>query len=434
MPLEETVQVEAAATLADNDKKDSVLAKLGPGLITGAADDDPSGIATYSQAGAQFGFNMLWTILLTYPLMCGIQIVSARIGRVSGQGLATNIARHYPKWLLYFIVGSLLVANCINIGADLAAMGEASKLLLGGQAKWYAIIFGLISILLQVFIPYQHYVRVLKWLTLALLAYVATVFVVRIPWGQVVLSTIMPHISMKAEYLTMIVAVFGTTISPYLFFWQASQEVEELRAKPEETALLKAPLQAIRSLKRINIDTFIGMGFSNMVAFFIMLTTAVTLHMHGQTDIQSSAQAAAALKPIAGEFAFLLFSLGIIGTGLLAIPVLAGSSAYAIAGSFKWKNSLEHTATQAKEFYAVIAVSTVIGVILSLSNIDPIKALFWSAVINGIISVPVMAVMMLMAAKPAVMGQFVISRRLKILGWLATAMMGAAVVAMGFTL
>lgn len=418
----------------DEQDNDSVLAKLGPGLITGAADDDPSGIATYSQAGAQFGFNMLWTILLTYPLMCGIQIVSARIGRVSGHGLATNIARHYPKALLYFIIGSLLVANCINIGADLAAMGEGTKLLLGGQAKWYAIIFGIASVLLQVFIPYQSYVRVLKWLTLALLAYVATVFVVRIPWGEVVFSTFLPHLSLKPEYITTIVAVFGTTISPYLFFWQASQEVEELRAKPNETALLKAPSQAIRSMKRINIDTFIGMGFSNMVAFCIMLTTAATLHMHGHTDIQSSAQAASALKPIAGEFAFLLFSLGIIGTGLLAIPVLAGSSAYAIAGSFKWKNSLEHKPADARGFYAVIAISTVIGVILSLSNVDPIKALFWSAVINGIISVPVMVIMMLMAAKPEVMGQFVISRRLKALGWLATAMMAIAVLAMFFTL
>lgn len=418
----------------DEQGNDSVLAKLGPGLITGAADDDPSGIATYSQAGAQFGFNMLWTILLTYPLMCGIQIVSARIGRVSGHGLATNIARHYPKALLYFIIGSLLVANCINIGADLAAMGEGTKLLLGGQAKWYAIIFGIASVLLQVFIPYQSYVRVLKWLTLALLAYVATVFVVRIPWGEVVFSTFVPHLSLKPEYITTIVAVFGTTISPYLFFWQASQEVEELRAKPNETALLKAPSQAIRSMKRINIDTFIGMGFSNMVAFCIMLTTAATLHMHGHTDIQSSAQAASALKPIAGEFAFLLFSLGIIGTGLLAIPVLAGSSAYAIAGSFKWKNSLEHKPADARGFYAVIAISTVIGVILSLSNVDPIKALFWSAVINGIISVPVMVIMMLMAAKPEVMGQFVISRRLKALGWLATAMMAIAVLAMFFTL
>ncbi|MFZ6647071.1 NRAMP family divalent metal transporter [Undibacterium sp. TJN25] len=416
------------------DGDEPFLAKLGPGLITGAADDDPSGIATYSQAGAQFGFNMLWTVLLTYPLMVGIQVVSARIGRVSGHGLATNIARHYPRWLLYSIISLLLIANTINIGADVAAMGEAMTLLTGGSAQWYAIGFGLLSVLLQVLVPYHRYVRVLKWLTLALLAYVATVFVVRIPWQQVALHTLLPHISLKTDYITTVVALFGTTISPYLFFWQASQEVEELRAKPDEHDLLQAPEQARASLHRIKIDTYIGMGFSNMVAFFIMLTTAVTLHMHGITDIQSSAQAAQALKPIAGEFAFLLFSAGIIGTGLLAIPVLAGSSAYAIAGSFKWNNSLEYEPGKAKGFYAVIAVSTLIGVALSQSSIDPIKALYWSAVINGVISVPVMVVMMLMAVKPEIMGQFVISTRLKVLGWMATGVMGLAVAAMLATL
>ncbi|HTD05795.1 divalent metal cation transporter [Undibacterium sp.] len=410
------------------------LAKLGPGLITGAADDDPSGIATYSQAGAQFGFNMLWTVLLTYPLMVGIQVVSARIGRVSGHGLATNIARHYPRWLLYAIVSLLLIANTINIGADVAAMGEATKLLAGGPAHWYAIGFGLLSVMLQVLVPYHRYVRVLKWLTLALLAYVATVFVVHIPWQQVAVGTLLPHISLKTEYVTTVVAVFGTTISPYLFFWQASQEVEDMRAQPGQHDLLQAPQQARASLHRIKIDTYIGMGFSNMVAFFIILATAVTLHMHGITDIQSSAQAAQALRPIAGEFAFLMFSAGIIGTGLLAIPVLAGSSAYAIAGAFHWDNSLEYTPAKAKGFYAVIAISTLIGVILSLSKLDPIKALYWSAVINGVISVPVMVVMMLMAVKPEIMGQFVITTRLKILGWLATALMALAVVAMLITL
>ncbi|GGC68547.1 iron transporter [Undibacterium terreum] len=427
------MQTVADKALEDQDDQ-PFLSKLGPGLITGAADDDPSGIATYSQAGAQFGFNMLWTVLLTYPLMVGIQIVSARIGRVSGHGLATNIGKHYPRWLLYSLVSLLLIANTINIGADVAAMGEATKLLAGGPSHWYAIGFGLLSVMLQVLVPYHRYVRVLKWLTLALLAYVATVFVVRIPWQQVAMHTLLPHISLKAEYITTVVAVFGTTISPYLFFWQASQEVEDMRAKPEQHDLLQSPEQARASLHRIKIDTYIGMGFSNMVAFFIMLTTAVTLHTHGITDIQSSAQAAQALRPIAGEFAFLLFSAGIIGTGLLAIPVLAGSSAYAIAGTFQWENSLEYTPGKAKGFYAVIAVSTLIGVIFSLSSIDPIKALYWSAVINGVISVPVMAVMMLMAVKPAIMGQFVISTRLRILGWLATALMALAVIAMLFTL
>ena len=406
------------------------LKKLGPGLITGAADDDPSGIATYSQAGAQFGFSMLWTVLITYPLMVGIQVVSARIGRVSGHGLATNIRRHYPAWLLYSIVGLLLVANTINIAADVAAMGEAFKLLVGGPAQLYAIAFGLLSLALQVFIPYRRYVRILKWLTLGLLAYVATVFVIEVPWPQVLASAMAPHLSWKPEYVTTVVAVFGTTISPYLFFWQASQEVEEQLADPKAEPLIDAPEQAKSALRRIKIDTYIGMGFSNLVAFFIMLTTAVTLNLQGITDIQTSAQAASALRPIAGEFAFILFSAGIIGTGLLAIPVLGGSSAYAMAGAFKWKNSLERAPMRAKQFYGVTAISTVAGIALGFTRLDPIKALYWSAVINGVISIPIMAVMMLMSARPEIMGQFVVTTRLKVLGWLATLMMTVAVIAM----
>lgn len=411
-------------------KETSWLKKLGPGLITGAADDDPSGIATYSQAGAQFGFNMLWTVLFTYPLMVGIQVVSARIGRVSGQGLATNIRLHYPAWLLYSIVGLLLVANTINIAADVSAMGEALKLIIHGPAQLYAVGFGVLSLLLQIFIPYQRYVRLLKWLTLALLAYVATVFVVHIPWTQVLYKALAPQISWKFEYVTTVVALFGTTISPYLFFWQASQEVEDLLADPSAQPLINAPQQAEAHLRRIKMDTYVGMGFSNMVAFFIILTTAVTLNVQGVTDIQTSAQAATALRPIAGDFAFILFSAGIIGTGLLAVPVLAGSSAYAMAGAFQWKNSLERTPLDAKKFYAVIAISTVIGIALGFTPIDPIKALYWSAVINGVISVPIMLVMMLMAVKPDIMGKFVISTKLKLLGWLATAMMALVVVAM----
>ncbi len=418
---------------APAEREQSWLKKLGPGLITGAADDDPSGIATYSQAGAQFGFNMLWTVLFTYPLMVGIQLVSARIGAVSGHGLATNIRRHYSAWLLYSVVGLLLIANTINIAADISAMGEALKLIIGGPAQMYAAVFGLVSLVLQVFIPYRRYVRLLKWLTLALLAYVATVFVVHVPWSTALISALAPHLSWQSEYITTVVAVFGTTISPYLFFWQASQEVEEQLANPEAQALIKAPQQAPASLRRIKIDTFIGMGFSNLVAFFIILTTAVTLHMHGITVIQTSAQAAAALRPIAGNFAFILFSAGIIGTGMLALPVLAGSSAYAMAETFKWKGSLERTPMQAKQFYAIITVSTLIGIALGFTPIDPIKALYWSAVINGVISVPIMAVMMLMAVRYEIMGQFVITRRLKILGWLATLMMALAVCAMFVT-
>ena len=410
------------------------LRKLGPGLITGAADDDPSGIATYSQAGAQFGLNLLWSMAFTYPLMVGIQIVSARIGRVTGKGLAGNIRLYYPRWLLYFIVGSLMVANTINIAADVSAMGDALTLLIGGPTHIYAAAFGVVSLVLQIFIPYSRYVRVLKWLTLALLAYVATVFVVHISWWDVAKSMVRPQFEWNAATITTLVAVFGTTISPYLFFWQASQEVEELEADPNAQPLKDAPNQARASFLRIKIDTYFGMGFSNLVAFFIMLTTATTLSMHGVTDIETSAQAASALRPIAGEFAFLLFAAGIIGTGLLAVPVLAGSAAYAMAGAFNWKKGLEHKPAMAKRFYSIIAVSTLVGVALCFTPIDPIKALYWSAVINGVISVPIMAVMMLMATRSDVMGRFVVTRRLKWLGWMATGVMAVAVVAMFVTL
>lgn len=414
--------------------KRSWFRKLGPGLITGAADDDPSGIATYSQAGAQFGFGLLWMTLLTYPLMVSIQLVSARIGRVTGHGLATNIRQHYPPWLLYSVVVLLLVANTINIAADVSAMGDALTLLVGGPAKIYTTAFGLASLLLQVFVPYHRYVRVLKWLTLALLAYVGTVFAVHIPWTDVFKGTFWPHLTLSSGYITTLVAVFGTTVSPYLFFWQASEEVEEQHATPGAKPLIKAPEQARANFRRIKLDTLIGMGFSNLIAFFIMLTTAVTLHTQGVTDIQTSAQAASALRPIAGDFAFALFSLGIIGTGLLAIPVLAGSAAYAMAGTFKWRNSLELPPSRAKGFYTIIAVSTLIGIAIGFLPVDPIKALFWSAVINGVISVPIMGVMLLMAADRKVMGRFVMSTRLRWLGWITAALMGVAVAVMFATL
>jgi NRAMP (natural resistance-associated macrophage protein)-like metal ion transporter len=391
--------------VSKNEKQEkSWLAKLGPGLITGAADDDPSGIATYSQAGAQFGINMLWSMFFTYPLMVAIQIISARIGRVSGHGLASNIRRHYPKWLLYGLVGLLLVANTINIAADVSAMGNALKLVAGGPSHFYTVAFGLISLLLEIFIPYSRYVRVLKWSTLVLLAYVATVFVIQIPWGEALTSTLLPQFSWTGEYLTTIVAVFGTTISPYMFFWQASEEVEDQRHNRQEHALRSYPKLAQVNLRRIQIDTYVGMGFSNLVAYFIILTTAVTLHRHGITDIQTSEQAAQALQPLAGNFAFFLFSLGIIGTGLLAIPVLAGSAAYAMAETFGWRSGLEQKPARAKRFYAIIAISTLIGVGLGFTSFNPIKALYWSAVINGVISIPIMFVMMMMVARKDIMG------------------------------
>jgi NRAMP (natural resistance-associated macrophage protein)-like metal ion transporter len=411
-----------------------LLKRLGPGLITGAADDDPSGIATYSQAGAQYGYGLLWSVFLTTPLMVGIQIVSARIGRVTGHGLAANIRDHYPPWLLHSIVALLLFANTVNIAADLGAMGSALQLLIGGSAEIYIIFFALLSLTLQIFIPFPKYAPLLKWLTLALLGYVATVFVVHVPWFEAGAAALFPKIQFKPEYIATLVAVLGTTISPYLFFWQASQEVEEQRATPGHEPLLEAPEQADENIARIKFDTWIGMTFSNLVAFCIMLTTASTLHAHGITNIDTAEQAARALRPIAGEFAFALFAAGIVGTGLLAIPVLAGSAAYAVAESRRWPIGLGLTLAEARGFYAILAAATLIGMVIDFTHVDPITALLWAAIVNGVIAVPIMVVMMLLAAKPAVMGKFAVSRRLSVLGWFATAVMAAAVIAMFATL
>lgn len=414
--------------------EDSLLKKLGPGLITGAADDDPSGIATYSQAGALFGLNMLWTVLFTFPLMVGIQVVSARIGRITGQGLSYNIRHHYPRWVLFSIVGLLLFANTLNIAADISAMGGAASLVLGGSSQVFAACFGLISLLLQLFIPYSRYVRFLKWLTLSLLAYAATLLVVHIPWGETLLRTFIPHITWSAEYLSFVVGVFGTTISPYLFFWQAGQEVEDRHLREHHSLPQMTPEEVHQSFRRIKMDTYVGMGFSNLISYFIILTAAVTLHTQGITDIQTSADAAKALRPLAGDLAFLLFSFGIIGTGLLAIPVLAGASAYAIAEAFNWENrSLELHPRMAKRFYSIIVISTLIGIGLGFTSVDPIKALYISAVVNGVISVPIMAVMMLMAVRADIMGESTIRSKLKILGWITVVCMALAVVAMFWT-
>ncbi len=420
------------ATLSDTQDADiqSWHEKLGPGLITGAADDDPSGIATYSQAGSQFGYNILWTALITYPLMVAIQMISARIGRASGHGLATNIRRHYPLGLLYGSVALLLVANIINIAADLSAMGAAVNLVIGGPARLYIVCLALLTIFLQVFVPYKSYVKILKWMTLALFSYVGIIFAVKVDWGSVALRTAMPHISWSKDYITTVVAVFGTTISPYLFFWQASQEVEELHSKDAQQALKHAPLQGAANLKRIRLDTLIGMAFSNVIAFFIVLTAAATLHAHGITNIQTSSQAAQALKPIAGALAFMLFSIGIVGTGLLALPVLAGSAAYAMAGTFKWRNSLESKPRLAKHFYGIIVLACLVGVAVTFTPIDPIKALYWSAVINGVVSVPIMVLLMFMVVNRKIMGEFIAPALLRILGWIATAVMGLAAVGM----
>jgi NRAMP (natural resistance-associated macrophage protein)-like metal ion transporter len=414
-------------------RKNGLAALVGPGLLTGASDDDPSGIGTYSQVGAQFGYGMLWTMLFSYPLMVAAQLICARIGRVTGKGLAGNLREYYPRWALYPLVLLLLVANTINIGADLGAMGAGIHLLLPGEAGWYTVAFGLLSVVLEVMVPYHRYVRVLKWLTLALFAYVATVFVVKIAWGQVLHATFLPRLSLNRDYVTAIVAIFGTTISPYLFFWQASQEVEDLDACDEDKPLIEAPHQAVDQLHRINIDTYLGMGASNVVAFFIILTTAATLHAHGVHDIESAAQTAQALKPLAGPFAFALFAMGIVGTGLLAVPVLAGSAAYAVGETMQWNSSLESKPKKARGFYAVIAIATLAGTAMNFVHINPIKALFWTAVINGVIAVPMLAAVMLVAAKQKAMGRFAISGKLRTMGWLTTAVMAACVVGMVVT-
>jgi NRAMP (natural resistance-associated macrophage protein)-like metal ion transporter len=406
------------------------LDKLGPGLITGAADDDPSGIATYSQAGAQFGFGMLWSVLLTTPLMIGIQIVSARIGRVTGHGIARNIRDHYPRLLLVFIVSLLVAANTLNIAADIGAMGEALELVVGGPPHGHALVFGVIAVMFQLFVPYQRLAPLLRWLTLALFAYVLTVLLVDVPWTKLAIATLLPPIELTGDYLMLLVGVLGTTISPYLFFWQASQEVEEQRAAVGEMPLRDGSAHARRHLRRIKIDTWFGMTFSNAIAFAIMVTTAVTLHEAGVRDIQSAAEAASALRPLAGDLAFALFAMGIVGTGLLAVPVLAGSAAYAVAESMNWPIGHSLKPMEAKGFYGIITLATLLGVAIDFTPIDPFKALYWAAILNGVVAVPIMVVMMLMAARPDIMGTFVIRPRLKRLGWFATGLMGVAVLAM----
>jgi Mn2+/Fe2+ NRAMP family transporter len=407
--------------------------QLGPGLVTGAADDDPSGIATYSQAGAQFGFNMLWTVVFTYPLMVGIQMVSARIGCITGRGLAANIKAVFPRPVLYGIVGLLLAANTINIAADIAAMGQATSLLVGGSARLYSVLFGLLCLGLQVFLRYEKYVGYLKWLTLALLSYVAVVFMAHVPWADVLRHVAVPTLTWDRDTILTVAAVFGTTISPYLFFWQAAQEMEDLKSLAGRTGgpVLPHALQVAREhLRRIRWDTFLGMGFSNIVAFFIILSAAVTLHSAGITTIQTSAEAAAALRPLGGPLTFLLFTLGIVGTGMLAVPVLAGSAAYAVTESFDWKTGLDMQLHEAKEFYGIIAFATFGGVLLNFTGLDPIRALLWSADINCVIAVPIMAVMLRLGSDPSIMGSFAIRSRLRNLGWVATTLMGITAGAM----
>ncbi|WP_246089352.1 Nramp family divalent metal transporter [Paraburkholderia guartelaensis] len=415
----------------------SWVSRLGPGLVTGAADDDPSGIGTYSQAGARFGLTLLWTLLLTYPLMVAIQMTSARIGRVTGKGLASNMRAFGPKWLVVLLVLLLAVANTINIAADLAAMGAAIHLLVPGPEHLYVVAIGVFSALLQISLPYESYARFLKWLTLVLFAYVAVAFVVPVDWVKIAVSLVWPRAQLSGEYLTSVVAVLGTTISPYLFFWQASQEVEEMRSKPGERPLRwVSSFRAYRQIDRITADTWIGMAVSNGVGFFIMLTAAATLYAH-HVKIQTSADAARALEPVAGHLAAYVFAAGIVGTGLLALPVLAGSAAYGAAGAFRWRSSLSLHLTLAREFYAVIVVAILGGTAITFFHLDPVKALYWSAVVNGLAAVPVMVVVMLMGTNRRLMGtnrrlmgRFAITGLLKAGGWIATVFMALAAAGM----
>lgn len=416
-----------------------LVKSLGPGLITGAADDDPSGIATYSQAGAQFRFGLVWTLLLTTPLMISIQMLSARIGWVTGEGLAANISKMFPRWVTLLLVGLLVIANTINIAADIGAMGEAARLVIGGPPALFIVGFGGLCIAGQVLFSYERSVRILKWLTLALFAYVAVLLTIQVPWRQVGIETLQPWAFIdktKAwkDYAAMVVAVLGTTISPYLFFWQSAQEVEDNNRRPDAAASHKHPEYVAEHLARIKQDTFIGMIFSNLIAICIVVATAVTLNLQGITDIQTSAQAALALKPVAGEFAFIVFALGIIGTGLLAVPVLAGSAAYAVSEVFSWTTGLSHRFNEAPGFYLMIILATGIGSLLSYFEVDPIQTLIWSAILNGIISVPIMAAMMWIGQSKRLMGAQTISAGHRWFGWTATAVMAVAVVMMFATL
>jgi Mn2+/Fe2+ NRAMP family transporter len=406
--------------------------QLGPGWITGAADDDPSGIATYSQGGAQFGLGLTWTLVLTFPLMAAIQLVSAHIGRVTGRGLAYNMAKIMPRWLVISLVTLLFIANTINVGADMSAMGAAAELVFGWGQHTFTIVFAAVSLLLQMFISYQKYARFLMVLTLSLFSYVALVFSLHVDWPAVGLSVIGASAVVSKDAAITVVAIFGTTISPYLFFWQSAQEVEEVEHHANEKPLLEDPDEAPGAFAHMRVDTIVGMALSNLVALAIMISTAATLHAAGKTDIATAADAAQALQPLAGKFAFLLFSLGIIGTGLLAIPVLAGSAAYAVGDTRGWKMSLDDKPWEAVGFYSVIGLAVVLGLAIDYSGFDPMKALFWSAVVNGVIAVPLMVAMMVVVGSRKLMGQFTAGIGLAGLGWLSTAVMAGATVAMAW--
>ena len=416
------------AAPASDPKQPRRMRVLGPGLITGASDDDPSGIATYSQAGAQFGFAISWTMLFSYPLMVAIQQISARIGRTTGKGIAGNLRQHYPNWLLQGIVALLLVANTINIGADLGAMADALRLLMGGPSLIYVIAFGALCAILQVFMAYARYVAVLKWLTLALFAYFGTVMVVDIPWTEAARGFLIPTFLPDAAFWTTVVAVLGTTISPYMFFWITSQEVQE-EAEHEGSDLDDDPVTAPGAERNRRIDVITGMGYANVVFYFIVLANAATLGARG-VKIRTAAQAAQALSPIVGRFDTILFAVGLIGAGLIAIPVLAGSAAYPLAELFGWREGLESPLRRAPGFYAALSAAIVVGVVFNFLGVDPVKALVYAAVLQGFLAPILLVLLTLVARDASVMGPHRSGRFDSTFGFLAAGVMGAAAIAL----
>ena len=409
------------------------FAELGPGLITGAADDDPSGISTYSVTGAAFGYAPLWTALFSFPLMAAVQIMCARLGMVTGRGLAGVLRREYPRWVLWGACSLLIVANVVNIGADLGGMAEATQMVTGVNSLVWTPVYATLIISLLFWTSYSFIARVFKWLTLVLFAYVIAAFLAHPDWRAVLRSTFVPHVEWSSAYIATFVGILGTTISPYLFFWQASQEVEEERKIGRQTVEEREGATD-EELRRSRTDVMTGMFFSNLVMYFIILTTAATLHAHGQTNITTAQQAAKALEPLAGQGAYWLFTLGLIGTGMLAVPVLAGAAAYAIAEARAWRGTLEDKPRLAKKFYAIVASAMILGLILDYAGVDAVKMLFWSAVLNGVLAPPLIVLVVLLTSSQKIMGKRVNSPVLKWLGWATAAIMAVAAVAMFATM
>jgi len=423
----------AAETKPPKGKVRQFFSELGPGLITGAADDDPSGISTYSVTGAAFGFMPLWTALFSFPLMAAVQLMCARLGLVTGRGLAGVVRLYYPRPVLWGACALLIVANIFNIGADLGGMAEATEMMTGIKSYYWTPVFAGLIVCLLFFSTYRQIARIFKWLTLVLFAYVITAFLAQPDWIAVLKATFVPRAEWSSRFLATFVGILGTTISPYLFFWQASQEVEDERARGRNTIEERegATDNELRAARR---DVFTGMFFSNLVMYFIILTTAASLHTSGQTDIETAQQAAEALRPLAGNWAYLLFTLGIVGTGLLAVPVLAGSAAYAVAEAKDWRGTLEHRPRLAPGFYSVVAVAMLLGLGLDFVGFNAIKMLFYSAVLNGVLAPPLVVLVVLLTSNPKIMGTRVSSRPLRYLGWATAAIMTAAAVGMFLTM